>query len=143
MSRSMTESRFRYLAEAYGSHIERWPEAERTAARALLADRPELERVLASEAELDAVFEELGAPEVPSSLERRLLDIPKRVVRPRRERAWAWFFPAVGWAAAAAVGLWIGGQLDGSALSTGNGIDDSEAWVELAAGDLAVLEEAP
>ncbi|MFO7177755.1 MAG: hypothetical protein DIU78_003555 [Pseudomonadota bacterium] len=141
MSQPMTESRFRYLAEAYGSRIERWPEAERAAARALLAARPELSRVLSAEAELDAAFEALAVPEVPSSLERRLLDVPKRVIRPRRAWLRAWFVPAVGWAAAAAVGLWIGGQLEG--VPNGNGLDDSEAWVELAAGELAVLEEVP
>jgi len=101
----------------------------------------QLSRSLSAEAELDAAFEALAVPEVPSSLERRLLDVPKRVIRPRRAWLRAWFVPAVGWAAAAAVGLWIGGQLEG--VPNGNGLDDSEAWVELAAGELAVLEEVP
>lgn len=50
----MTPERFAALAAAYGGSIDRWPEAERRAARAYLADHPEAGTMLDVEATLDS-----------------------------------------------------------------------------------------
>lgn len=49
----MKISRFQHLAEAYGAGIERWPEAERAAAWALLTQSPDAQRRLARARVLD------------------------------------------------------------------------------------------
>ena len=63
-----------------------------------------------SEQNLDAWLDAAPAPALPGQLTERLAAIPRDVRGPhklpvRRRALWA---PAVGWAAAALVGLWIG-----------------------------------
>ena len=49
----MNPSRFNALADAYGADLERWPEAERAAARAHLRDHPDARSSLAAARDLD------------------------------------------------------------------------------------------
>lgn len=52
----MTLRRFRALADSYGADLQRWPETERDAARALLRRSPAAESALAAAQRLDAAI---------------------------------------------------------------------------------------
>ena len=52
----MALRRFQSLAGSYGADLQRWPEAERDAARALLRDSPAARSVLAAAQRLDAAI---------------------------------------------------------------------------------------
>ncbi len=72
--RSITEQRFAELADSYGGDLQRWPAAERAAARQLLDSSPSAQRVLQHAAALDATLHALPAPPPPSArLRTRLL----------------------------------------------------------------------
>jgi hypothetical protein len=150
MNQPLTTERFRALAEAYGGRLERWPDAERKAARELLLQHPELRAVLAEEAALDGVF----AAESPASLSpalRARLDsvVEARQAFPLSRRSL--LAPAIGWAIAAGVGLWLGVSLDepeiaeitGSDTVVLDAADDESGVLELAAGELEAFEEVP
>jgi|SRR5688572_17375060 hypothetical protein len=147
---TLTEDRFRKLAEAYGSELERWPGAERRAARELILMRPELRAVLRAEAELDAWLDSARVEPLPASLLERLEAVPQNAPQPFPWRARSLLTPAVGWAFAAAFGLWLGARADALDVDLGNedtvegsaGADDAEL-IELASGDLAAFEELP
>lgn len=98
----MTEQRFQQILSAYGANPERWPVAERDAARAYAAaNRERLAAALALEAGLDDL---LGPAERPASdlLERRIL----RLLDPLP--VWNWRAPAAAAAAALVVGVMLG-----------------------------------
>ena len=129
----MDEARFRALAEAYGSHLARWPSDERRAAEALLARSTEANRWLAEQRQIDLLLD--GAPDMDPSaaLLRRVAEIPLRHQTARDVRAWWPFLRlrnllAVG-AAAAALGAALGMVTPESAP-----VADAEAtWDELSA----------
>jgi hypothetical protein len=109
----LPQTRFLALLEAYGARPERWPEHERNAAIELL-DTSESARVLAREQHsLDAWLSVPDTAKISADLNRRLNAIPEQcgralLVRPLRVRA-LWL-PALGWAAAATVGIWLGAR---------------------------------
>lgn len=148
MTESMSVRRFRALAETYGGVLERWPVAERRAARELLLREPSLRGVLAAESELDRLLAEGEGGAVSASLLARLEGIPER--SPQKQpfplKARSFWLPALGWAAAAAVGLWIGTTVEAPELDT-VAVQPDEAdeptVMEIAAGDLSDLEMAP
>lgn len=148
----MTLQRFLELVAAYGSQLSRWPEVERDAAQALL-NVSELARAsLAEEAKLDAVLDTLVAEDLAPAFLRRLNEIPIRVAatpraRRRFQRLWA---PALGWAAAAALGLALGSGISDSDDGLSDSIEaaaeqspSDEALASLALGSFADLEETP
>ncbi len=70
----MTLERFEDLAETYGGEIARWPEGEREAARALLAeDSARLSLVLAGAAQLDRLLDLAPAQRPDAALLGRLI----------------------------------------------------------------------
>lgn len=71
----MTRDEFRLLAETWGGNVERWPEAVRTAARAL-ARTPDGAAVLTAERRLDAVF-----AQAPVVTQRRAGDVAFAVMQ--------------------------------------------------------------
>jgi hypothetical protein len=82
------------------------------------------------DAMLDAALRELPAPELPAELKLRLEAIPERT-NVRRFPARAFRVSALGWAAAAALGLFIGTRsLESEAADAG-----TTASVETGAGD--------
>jgi hypothetical protein len=110
------------------------------------------ERRSDDDAALDAALAELPVPELPQDLRMRLHAIPERSnVRrfPLRRLGVA----AFGWAAAAALGLFIGSQsLDGDATTAGNaaadavsgaGTTDEDESLALAVGTFTEFEEEP
>jgi hypothetical protein len=121
-------ARFRALAEAYGSDLERWPEQERAWARELAARSADARAALASEQGLDALLAAADTLELPRELAARLEQLPPKtaVVRSLRLPRRAWRAPALGWAAAAAIGLWLGAQSAGTD-ETGRGAADVTA----------------
>jgi anti-sigma factor RsiW len=91
--------RFADRLDTHGSNLDAWPDAEREAARALLAQseaaRSELRRAEA----LEAALRELPRPEVSPALLARVLAIPdagsRRTGAPARTTAWPFRGPRV------------------------------------------------
>ena len=107
----MTPERFETLAEAWGGDVARWPDADREAAAALMAEKPAwAERVLAGAGELDAALSALAPPRGSAGLADRIAaGAPK--ARPRWR---SWLVPSAmgaGLAAACAAGVVLGAQL--------------------------------
>ena len=151
MTEPMSVFRFRALAETYGGALERWPATERRLARELLLREPSLHAVLAAESELDRLLAEGEGGAVSASLLARLEGIPERSPQkqpfPLKPRSF--WLPALGWAAAAAVGLWLGATVEAPELDTvaiqpvEAGEADEPTVLEIAAGDLSDLEMMP
>jgi len=153
MKQPMTASRFRALCEAYGGSIERFPEAERQAARELMMREPALRAALHAESELDQLFAAGEAPVLSDALLRKLESLPDRSPQkqpfPLKPRSF--WLPAVGWAVAAGFGLWLGTTIDepefatatAQQVQTDDGDDDEPTVMEIAAGDLSDFGETP
>lgn len=118
---NMELERFRSLLDAYGAAPERWPEEERAAATALLADSVDARTFLSEAALLDKALDLVEAPAPSPELARRVEGLAHgyAIARPQRPnfakpslahrlRAWraAWR-PAV-LAASGALGLAVG-----------------------------------
>ena len=95
----MDEARFSAILEAYGADPRRWPEAERAAAEALAATRPELLRQARA---LDALLD-LDTPTTSDLL-------IARVLKGRRLHAPVTWRPFAALAASALLGLALGGS---------------------------------
>ncbi len=112
----LTQTRFQALLEAYGARPEHWPEGERNAAIQSL-NTSEAARILAREQHaLDAWLSVPGTPKISAELNQRLNAIPQqhgRALLARRLRVRALWVPALGWAAAAAIGIWLGARSAG------------------------------
>jgi hypothetical protein len=153
----LTLQRFLELVEAYGGELSRWPAAEREAAAALVRVSEPARAALAAEAELDQVLTRFASPDLSPALARRLNEIPIRAPQAKRarwpfQRVWA---PALGWAAAAALGVALGSGIgwdsDESPSDSGQASMDAadapspsdEALASLALGSFDDLEEIP
>jgi hypothetical protein len=157
MTKSLHLERFKELLAAYGGKPERFPAEEREAALALLETSEEARALVAAEAELDDVFMTAAAPELSSNLARKLAELPVRHPRPEARRSrFAGLFTALGWAAAAALGVIWGAHSEaldsakgGDAAETTTSPNDGELreedaeLVELALGAVTQLEEEP
>jgi hypothetical protein len=145
----LTLSRFRELAEAYGANVERWPEQERSGARALLARSEQARSVLGQEESLDALLAGLAPAPVPENVLARLSRVPEvRAPRPMRLGRRALVGPAIGWAAAAALGLWLGTQSapDEGISTPANAVTEApeeDEALAIARGAIATLEDLP
>ena len=100
---------------------------------------------------LDAAFEALPEPELPEGLRQRLAAIPERG-NVRRFPGRSWRASALGWAAAAAIGLFVGRSIDLEAFETASfdestenvaSQDDEDEMLALAVGSMSLLEEEP
>lgn len=106
----MTETRFEYLLDAYGTRWSAWPEAEREAARELMTSSARLQQMWAASSDLDVFLDTMRAPVVSASLRESV--IASAAVAGLRERrrwgnAWAWLSGA-GVAATAFAGAAFG-----------------------------------
>ena len=112
------------------------------------------ERLSDDDAALAEAIRALPDPELPAELSRRLEAIPERgnVRRfPRR----GWRVSAFGWAAAAAIGLFVGAETAetestetasgdaGANLAAESADDDEDETLALAVGSFTVFEEEP
>lgn len=115
----MTAERFLALVAAWGAAPRRWPSAERAAADAFVAARPEVARQALSDADaVDALLQASPTPAVPAALRDRVLASAAGAgLRSRnRPRRWADRLAlslGVGWAAAACAGVVAGMALTG------------------------------
>ena len=112
----MDADRFEALAEAYGGDIRRWPQAERTAAQALLAQDPTAQAMLAAAGWLDAAMDDwrVGAPS--AALRERIIEGAPRQKRARPSIGlWLWLSGA-GFAAVAVAGVMVGIAASDAAL---------------------------
>jgi|GEM_PF-1033646 len=89
------------LLDAYGARPERWPDAERALALALLARSAEARALRAGAARLDALLERLPEAAPSAGLADRIV----RAAAPRGRRLPGW--AVVPLAAAAALALWL------------------------------------
>ncbi len=102
----MTPERFGALADAYGGDIDRWPLAERDAARSYLHARPEACAVLALAAGLDAALATWTIEGPRAALAARIVSATtRRHDKTRRLRLW---LSSLGAATALASGLAAG-----------------------------------
>ena len=90
--RPMSPERFRRLVETYGAEVERWPEAERPAAWALLALSAEAKEAWREAAPLDEALRTVTPPPPSDALAARLSDLPLRSdkAKPNSPRRWRW-----------------------------------------------------
>jgi hypothetical protein len=122
----MTPDRFRRMTESYGASPERWPAAERDAARALIEQRdPEALAALAEAQTLDRLLDAHAVAAPSTDLWRRIIgSAPKRPFW-RRPRVW---FSGVGFVGAGAAGIAAGALVVSMLASPGvlpshNGFD--------------------
>lgn len=114
----MSIERLKSLTEAYGADRRRWPEAERAAAEAALAqDAVAADRLLREADAVDAVLDASPRPVVSTALRDRVLAsaLSAGLTPKQARRVWdrlvIWF--AAGWAAAACAGVVAGVNLTG------------------------------
>ena len=137
--------RFASLLDAYGARLERWPESEARAARALLEVSERAQEMLREEAKFEGQLDALEISPLSPELAGRLAQIPLGAQKTRAiwpfGSLWA---PALGWAAAAAIGLWIGAHAaeDTDEQDTAGTRDEVEL-VQLTTGAFAELEDEP
>lgn len=113
-SAPLSQLRFRALLEAYGTRPEHWPERERGAALELLEASGSARILAAEQRALDAWLTMTVAPTLPRELIEHLAAIPEKrgtVLLTRHLHLRSLCVPALGWAAAAAVGIWLGAHL--------------------------------
>lgn len=107
----LSQARFQELLAAYGSQPEHWPERERNAAIEMLASSDTARTLAREQRSLDAWLSMSSPPALPTKLVERLNAIPEKrgtVLLARQLRVRALWVPALGWAAAAAIGIWLG-----------------------------------
>jgi hypothetical protein len=123
----MSQSRFEALVAAYGARLDRWPDGERKSALSLLATS-DVARALACEQEAIDGWLSASAPALSAGLVQRLNTIPEErgaALLARRLRVRAMWVPVLGWAAAAAVGLWLGARSTHTDIAaTSSEVDD-------------------
>lgn len=107
---TMDLERFEHLADAYGADLRRWPEAEREAARRLMAADPRAGRILGEADVLDAFLDAAPRPAPSYVLRERVIAGAAGAHLGQKRRLWgpfAWMSGA-GWAAAACAGVAFG-----------------------------------
>ena len=83
----MTLERLRAVIEAYGASAPRWPETERAAAAALLAESAEARALLAAATPLDELLDAVPAIRPTAAMRAAILAAAPRG-RPRRGEGW-------------------------------------------------------
>lgn len=102
---TMGLERFQELVDAYGADPQRWPQAERVAAEALLAAEPQAQLIQKAAAELDALLGSVVMPDPSEVLRHRVLRAAPRKPAVIGRLGWV---SGAGWAAAAAAGVLVG-----------------------------------
>jgi hypothetical protein len=104
----MTLERFAALLDAYGADPERWPDAERDEARALLDRSADARARRDAAAALDALLDRATTVQPARGLAERILaDAPRPRVVPLRRPLRRQIAAVVGLAAAASLALWL------------------------------------
>ncbi len=143
--RKMDMARLAAILEAYGADDRRWPQDERAAALALLADSPEARALRDQAAALDTLLDVAGAPAPSPELMAMILAAAERPAW-RQWLAEFWPFgpawqPASAFAAAVVLGVAIGfGAPDLVLPGTGDAL--VAAAEDLAFGPALMMEDA-
>jgi hypothetical protein len=122
----LARERFRALLESYGSRLANWPEGERTAAEALIAESPDAADLLAEHRKLDIWLDTASHAEPSAALMRRIAEIP---LRHPRVSWWAGLHPRSALAAlgaAAALGVLTGVVTPDHWLDDGDEVTDDD-----------------
>jgi ferric-dicitrate binding protein FerR (iron transport regulator) len=131
-------ARFGALLDAYGAEPRRWPADRRAAAEALLARSSEAQALHAAAARLDALIDAAAIEPAPAHLVGRAIAAAPQPKAVRGGWFAGWLKPAAGLAAAAALGIALGGVV--SPFGAGNGeLADADS-VTLAIGDVPEIE---
>jgi hypothetical protein len=105
----MTPHRFRQITEAYGALPEHWPEDERAAAKALLAQRdPQALAALDDALQLDDYLEAFTVTAPDTHLIRRIIGSAPAAKTPRRT-ARSWRTPNLWFSGAGLIGVGAAG----------------------------------
>jgi hypothetical protein len=112
----MPLARLQELLDLHGGDVARFPEDERAAASALLADDAHARRMLADAAALEQALSALNAPEPSAALRRAVAEIPLRHPHGEGARAvFAWLPLRSAWALCASAALIVAlGALSGA-----------------------------
>ena len=121
----MSPDRFRALIDAYGASPERWPEAERDAARRFMAYEPRTRQWLNEAAELDGMLDRLKTPQLDEGTQRAVARAMEQapgtdavvVKLPHRARHFPMAMAAGLGLAACLAGAWLGVNYSLSSLS--------------------------
>ena len=111
----MTPERFRTLLQIYGTNLQRWPQGERLAARALVEEgTPELRQWLAEAALLDGWLDSHTVPAPEHALMQRVMagaDAAAHALTTPGEPWWraSWWWPSAG-----LMGIGLAGSLLGA-----------------------------
>lgn len=116
----MTPERFCALLDAYGADLQRWPEAERSAAHLLAAqDVPELRRLLIDAASLDSVLDKHQVALPDDALMRRIVSTATAPSSTSTSKSW-WqvgqWWPRAGFALTGLAGALAGAFIMSAAL---------------------------
>jgi anti-sigma-K factor RskA len=93
----MDENKFEQTLDRWGSNLNDWPEAERQAAKTLLAQSQNVESLLETEHRIDAALSKLREHTVSPELEQRIL-ARLTLADPDRDpgqRTWSWLTASV------------------------------------------------
>ncbi|MDR6539750.1 hypothetical protein [Variovorax soli] len=108
----MTPERLGELADAWGSDLRRWPEAERAAAQMLLERDPLAKEFLARVAELDALLDSHAvAPPDALLVQAMLASVPQQHLMGKRK---LWHFSLNWWSGAGVAGVGLAGAAAGA-----------------------------
>ncbi len=111
----MTPERFRALLQTYGADPERWPDDERSAARALAThDSAELRQSLAEEAQLDRWLDDHALAAPGDALVRRI--VAAAASPASAEPRPSWWLPGRWWPGAGLTLTGLAGALAGALL---------------------------
>ena len=86
----MTIEALREMLDAYGGDPDRWPVRDRDAAEALIARDPQAAAMQADAAALDAMLNQMVAPEdVSEDTRQAILAVPQHVRQDKPARSWS------------------------------------------------------
>ena len=111
---SMTPERFRQLTEAYGALPDHWPQEERAAAQALLAQHdPQALAAIEEALQLDEYLESFAVPAPDTHLIRRIIASAPASTAPRRASSF-WRQPRLWFSGAGLIGAGVAGIAAGA-----------------------------
>ncbi len=140
----MKPDRFAALAAAYGGDLERWPDANRDAARRHLAEAPDAMAILLRERELDVALAASSA--VPPTADRRRQVVTTlhrhRAARESRGRWLSWFGMLGALGSGAATGVAAMSLIYLQLANAPNGETASPLYEQSSFGDLAPVDDS-
>ncbi len=138
-----TMEQFERLLDTHGAELARWPQAERTFAKALLESNPAAVALLADYQEFEASLNQLAPIAASPELRRQVFEIPLR--HPKASTLMGTFFSRWWLPALAAGCVLFAGGVSGwaSSVEPSASFEEEEDWSEVSEMALAMdLDEA-